>query len=154
MSTVRLSTAVAAEIRQLCEQAYPLEACGAIFGQGDGDAEPWLVLGIRPAPNQHGDDQRRRYAVPPEFQLQAERDARARGQDVIGYYHSHPDHPPQPSEYDRAHAWFGYLYAICSVAKGSAQDLNAFTLDAAGEAFLTVHIELLSPTTPPALEAP
>ena len=151
-AVVQLPFDVAAEIRRQCEGAYPLEACGAIFGRGDGSVEPWSVLGIRSAPNQHGDDQRRRYQVPPEFQLQAERDALARGQDVIGYFHSHPDHPAQPSEYDRAHAWFGYVYAICSVAKGAAQDLNAFTLDSAGGAFQSVPIESTRETTPPALE--
>lgn len=153
-SKVHLSERVVVEICRLCEQAYPLEACGAILGKGDGSIEPWVVLGVRAAPNRHGDDQRRRYLVPPEFQVQVEHEALARGQDVIGYYHSHPDHPGQPSEYDRAHAWFGYLYAICAVAQGAARDLNAFTLDGEGGAFQPVDIEFRDATpTPPALEA-
>lgn len=138
---VRLTADVEAEIRLQCERAYPLEACGAIFGQGDGEGEPWTVLAIRPAPNQHGDDQRRRYLVPPEFQLLAEQTARRQNQDVIGYFHSHPDHPAQPSEYDRVHAWAGYLYAICAVSQGKATDLNAFALEQQGGAFRPVPIE-------------
>jgi proteasome lid subunit RPN8/RPN11 len=151
-AVVHLPADVAAEIRRQCEGAYPLEACGAIFGRGDGSVEPWSVLGIRPAPNQHGDDQRRRYQVPPEFQVQAERDALALDQDVIGYFHSHPDHPAQPSEYDRAHAWFGYVYVICAVAKGAAQALNAFTLDSDGGIFQSVLIESPKEKTPPTQE--
>jgi len=138
---VRLPADVEADIRDCCERAYPLEACGVIFGSGDGESVAWMVLAIRPAPNQHGDDQRRRYLVPPEFQVAVELEARRRNQDVIGYFHSHPDHPAQPSEYDRAHAWVGYLYAICAVAKGKAGELNAFALDREGGAFRPVPIE-------------
>ncbi|MGD0835776.1 MAG: M67 family metallopeptidase [Polyangia bacterium] len=145
---VRLSADVEAEIRTQCERAYPLEACGAILGRGDGESESWSVLAIRPAPNRHGDDQRRRYLVPPEFQVAAERDARLRGQDVIGYFHSHPDHPAQPSEYDRLHAWVGYLYAICAVAQGRATDMNAFALEEGGGAFQPVRIEKVTDSSP------
>ena len=83
---------------------------------------------------------KRRYLVPPEFQFQAELHARATGQEVLGYYHSHPDHPAQPSEYDRVHAWPGYLYLICAVSQGRATDLNAFTLEGEGGAFLAVAV--------------
>jgi len=145
---VRLPADVEAEIRVQCERAYPLEACGAIFGRGDGESEPWTVLAIRPAPNQHGDDQRRRYLVPPEFQMLAEREARRQDQDVIGYFHSHPDHPAQPSEYDRVYAWAGYLYAICAVARGKATDLNAFALEQQGGAFRAVHIDKTPDSSP------
>jgi len=138
---VRLPADVEAEIRVQCEEAYPLEACGAIFGHGDGESEPWTVASIRSAPNQHGDDQRRRYLIPPEFQVLAEREARRQNQDVIGYFHSHPDHPAQPSEYDRVHAWAGYLYAICAVARGKSTELNAFALDQQGGAFRSVHLD-------------
>lgn len=133
-----LPAEVEQQLRRHCQEQYPDEACGALFGQGDGDATAWTVTGISAAPNVHGDDRRRRYLVPPEFQLQAERHAVATGQEVLGYYHSHPDHPAQPSEYDRVHAWFGYLYLICSVQRGRAGDLNAFTLDAQGGAFVPV----------------
>lgn len=151
---VRLPADVDAEIRVHCERAYPLEACGAIFGHGDGESEPWTIASIRPAPNQHGDDQRRRYLVPPEFQMFAEREAGRQNLDVIGYFHSHPDHPAQPSEYDRVHAWAGYLYAICAVAQGKATELNAFALDLQGGAFRPVHIEKTSDSPQPPLQSP
>ena len=140
MSRLRsLPPAVEAELRRHCEEQYPDEACGALFGRGDGNGSAWEVTGLSAAPNVHGDDRKRRYLVPPEFQLQAERHALATDQDVLGYYHSHPDHPAQPSEYDRAHAWFGYLYLICAVSRGRSMELNAFTLEAQGGAFVAVE---------------
>lgn len=148
---VRLPTDVETELRLHCEGAYPLEACGAILGHGDGESEPWTIVAVRPAPNQHGDDQRRRYLVPPEFQMLAEREARRKNLDVIGYFHSHPDHPAQPSDYDRVHAWAGYLYAICAVAQGKATDLNAFALEQQGGALRPIHVDKPSdsPQSPP-----
>lgn len=139
---------VEAQLRRHCQAAYPNEACGALFGTGDGEAEAWRVAAISPAPNEHGGDLQRRYLVPPDFQLQAERQAQAAGQDVLGYYHSHPDHPAQPSEYDRSHAWAGYLYLICAVRQGRATDLNGFALQEDGSAFLDVA--LLPDPAPPA----
>lgn len=139
-SLSRLPPPVEAQLRRHCEEQWPNEACGAIFGSGDGATEPWQVAEIRPAPNEHGEDHKRRYLVPPEFQLEAERHARAAGLDVLGYYHSHPEHPAQPSEYDRVHAWPGYLYLICSVRTRIAAELNAFTLVESGEPFVEVEI--------------
>lgn len=140
---------LAGEIRRLCELAYPLEACGAIVGEEAGEHDPWCVLAIRSAPNRHRDDQRRRYAICPEFQAQVEREVHALGKDVIGYFHSHPDAPAQPSDVDRAHAWPDYLYAICSVAEGAALALNTFALDEDGVDFRPVRIALVSPPTAP-----
>jgi len=136
----RLSEAVEEMLRRHCEEQYPNEACGALFGHGDGTTEAWVVTGIGAAPNEHGDDHRRRYLVPPEFQLEAERHARATNQEVLGYYHSHPDHPALPSEYDRSHAWSGYLYLICAVRRGRSAELNAFTLEEQDGTFRDVEL--------------
>ena len=144
----QLPPAVEEQLRRHCEAQYPQEACGALFGEGDGTFAPWRVTELSAAPNEHGGDLKRRYLVPPDFQLQAERHARGTGQDVLGYYHSHPDHPAQPSEYDRSHAWFGYLYLICAVARGHSADLNGFTLEDEGGAFATVTV--LDPSGPAA----
>jgi proteasome lid subunit RPN8/RPN11 len=138
---IRLSEALEQQLRRHGEEQYPNEACGALLGAGDGTTSAWRVTEIRAAPNEHADDLRRRYLVPPAFQLQLEKHARATGQDVIGYYHSHPDHPAHPSEYDRAHAWCGYLYLICAVQQGRATDLNAFALEDQNGAVLDVHVQ-------------
>jgi len=129
----RLDPALEARLRRHLEARYPAEGCGALIGRGDGPEAPWVITDIGEAPNAHAGDQNRRYLVPPQFQLQVERAARSSGQDVIGYYHSHPDHPARPSEHDRELAWPGYIYVIYSVAAGVAADLRAFALNDAGE---------------------
>ena len=135
---IKLPEPLEAQLRRHCEEQFPNEACGALFGGGDGVTSPWVVTELSAAPNEHGGDHKRRYLIPPDFQLKAEKHAQATDQEVLGYYHSHPDHPAQPSEYDRAHAWFGYLYLICSVQQGRSTDLNAFALDEQGGAFVAV----------------
>lgn len=140
------------ELRRHCEEAYPYEACGALLGYGDGTAAPWEVRGIRLSTNRHPDDQRRRYFVPPDFQATVEREALARGQDVIGYYHSHPDHPAAPSEYDRAHAWPGYLYIICAVDRANSSEVNAFTLLDYDQPFTPVTLQAAACSTHPTPE--
>lgn len=134
------TTALLEQLKANCAAGYPLEACGAMLGTGDGVTTPWTVTLLMAAPNTHADDQRRRYLVPPEFQLQAEKAARARGEDVLGYYHSHPDHPARPSETDRVQAWFGYLYVICAVAQGTPTAVGAFTLEQQDGAFVDVDL--------------
>jgi proteasome lid subunit RPN8/RPN11 len=127
-----LSPAIEAEIRRHCEAQYPHEACGALIGSGDGETQPWRVEEIRTATNAHGEDHARRYLIPPEFQVQVEKYARETERDVIGYYHSHPDHKSDPSEYDRVHAWPGYLYLIFSVWDGKSADYRALALASDG----------------------
>lgn len=137
---VFLSSEEEAAIRRHSEEQYPLEACGALLGRIEGRGD-WHIFQAAPAPNQHAEDQRRRYQIPPEFQLQMELRARSVGGEVVGYYHSHPDHPARPSEYDRAHAWPGYVYIICSAARGRAETVAAFCLDGPEGSFLPVAIE-------------
>jgi proteasome lid subunit RPN8/RPN11 len=146
-------------MRRHAVEAYPYEACGAIFGTGDGAAEPWRVVSVEPAPNEHIDDQHRRYLVSPAYQAEAERRALAAGIDVIGWYHSHPDEPARPSEYDRSHAWVGYTYLVHSVRAGRAVDVNAFTLDAQDGMFVPVTLETATtassaPTATPSTASP
>lgn len=132
MTMLQLTPALEAELRRYCEEQYPHEACGALIGSGDGHNEPWRVEELRPAPNVHDGDHKRRYLIPPDFQLQAEKYARESGREVLGFYHSHPDHPADPSEYDRTHAWPGYLYVICSVSKGKSAEFRSFALAPTG----------------------
>src|SRR5207253_1269855 len=67
--------------------------------------------------------------------LAADRDARARGIDIVGYWHSHPDHPAHPSQFDTDHAWVDYVYVICATTSEGTGDVNAFTLTAEGGPF-------------------
>ncbi len=111
-----------------------------LLGRGNGERVPWHVTRSIAARNDD-DDPRCRYLVAPEFQLSAERQAREAGEDVVGYYHSHPDCEALPSDCDRAQAWPGYLYIICSVAKARAVDLGLFTLTGQGGAFRRARAE-------------
>lgn len=142
----QLPEAVEKQIRQHCEREYPNEACGAIIGDGDGLKTAWKVSFVYESTNvfsgagEDDFDRRRRYLIAPEFQMKAEVSARAKGLQVIGYYHSHPDHPAHPSEFDRQHAWVGYAYLICAVAQGRSGDLNGFSLNEDQGKFLEVSI--------------
>ncbi|BAB74606.1 all2907 [Nostoc sp. PCC 7120 = FACHB-418] len=72
---------------------------------------------------------KRRYAIAPQIMLQVQREARDKSLNIIGIYHSHPDHPAIPSECDRLYAWAGYSYIIVSVQKGIASDILSWSLD-------------------------
>jgi proteasome lid subunit RPN8/RPN11 len=78
--------------------------------------------------NSREDSPERRYLIAPEDMLDAEKEARRLGIDIIGVYHSHPDHPARPSEFDREHAFPWYSYVIVSVQKGEPENLTAWVL--------------------------
>lgn len=126
------------QIKSHCEMKYPEEACGVLMGNGDGVTSAWDLHTVWEAPNFHIGDKKNRYVIPPEIQLQAEKYANKNGTQVLGYYHSHPDHPAIPSEFDRQQAWFGYLYLICSVRNAKAVELRAYTLDQVDGKFHTI----------------
>ena len=110
-----------------CE-IYPLECCGILIGRREGSAK--IVVEARRAANLNKDRARDRYLLDPKDQLQAEKDARALDLEVIGYYHSHPDHPAEASPTDVSLAWEGYSYMIVSVVKGQVEKAASFYTDA------------------------
>lgn len=95
-----------------------------------------------PLENPGRESERNRYLVDPREQLQVEKDARTRGLAVLGYYHSHPDHPARPSEYDREHAWSWYSYVIVAVDRGIARDTRSWVLSEDGSAFQLEQFEV------------
>jgi proteasome lid subunit RPN8/RPN11 len=104
-------------ITQHCQTAYPNEACGILLGLVENGTR--TVVDVMPTGNAREEaDQRNRYLIPPESLLEGELLAEERGLEVIGYFHSHPDHPARPSEFDREHAWPWYSYLIVSVLGG------------------------------------
>jgi len=90
------------------------------------------------------ESERNRFLIDPLEQLRVEKDARARGLDVLGYYHSHPDHPARPSEYDRDHAWPWYSYIIVSVERGEPKDMTSWVLSDDRARFDSEQIEMLN----------
>ena len=98
------------------EKTYPHETCGLLVGNPDGGEVS--VREAHRAENLNRERARDRYDLNPKDYLRIERDARTRGMEVVGFYHSHPDHPAAPSVFDRDHAHPGYAYVIWSVEKG------------------------------------
>lgn len=131
---IELSQDDLARIRAHGEATYPEECCGILVGRsekaaGGNGAVRARVVRLVGAENEREDENRHnRYLIPPEVILRTEREARADGLDVVGYYHSHPDHPSRPSDFDRDHAWPGYSYLIVSVREGRARDERSWRL--------------------------
>jgi proteasome lid subunit RPN8/RPN11 len=112
------------------ERAYPNECCGLLLGRLEGTDER-IVLEIQAADNsREAEEQYHRFVIEPEDFMRAELSARKRGLDVLGFYHSHPDHPARPSDYDREHAIPFYSYVIVSVEGGTAKELTSWELKA------------------------
>jgi proteasome lid subunit RPN8/RPN11 len=107
-------------------ETYPHECCGALLGR-DSDALR-EVLDLLPLANRRDDSPRNRFEVTPEDVLLAERTGREKKLELIGWYHSHPDAPARPSEFDREHAWPWYSYVIVSVQKGEPRDTTSWRL--------------------------
>ena len=124
--TLRLSGALADEIRHHGEAAYPAECCGAMVGRVEGAAKE--VLRLSPAVNRRTDDPHR-YLIAPDDLRQLEREVRAVGQEIVGYYHSHPDHPARPSAFDAEHAWPWYSYLIVRIDRGRGAEMASWVLD-------------------------
>jgi proteasome lid subunit RPN8/RPN11 len=131
MSVLRLTRSVFDDLRAHGEQTWPHECCGALLGramQGDG-SQSWQVDLLMRAVNSRADSPHNRYGIAPEELARIVLEARNRGLEIAGFYHSHPDHPAQPSSTDLAEAyWLGCSYVITEVAEGKAVLTNAFLL--------------------------
>ena len=119
---LHLSEAVASDIRRHGEDTYPHECCGALVGR-EGRVAAAVAL-----PNTTEEGPRRRFLVRPSDYLLAERRARELGGELLGFYHSHPDHPARPSQYDLDHAWPTFAYVIVSVVSRAARDVTVWWL--------------------------
>jgi len=123
---LELAAGLAEEIRAHGQRAYPHECCGAILGrESEGLRE---ALSLRQLPNRREDSPSNRFSLTAEDVLGAEQAAREQNLEVIGWYHSHPNHPARPSEYDREHAWPWYSYVIVSVVNGVAVEMTSWRL--------------------------
>jgi proteasome lid subunit RPN8/RPN11 len=127
VSELRLPRALFEAIRTHGEETYPNECCGALLGSPAADG--WLVTAAIRAGNTRTDSAHNRYHIAPIELVRIEREARSRGLEIAGFYHSHPDHPAQWSATDFAEAhWLGCSYLITEVAQGKAAVTNSFLL--------------------------
>ena len=122
-----------AALRRHGEETYPHECCGVLLGQMADDGVR-TVTSVARAGNTRTDSAHNRYNIDPKELIRIQREGRERGEDIVGFYHSHPDHPAQWSPTDLADAhWFGCSYVITSVEKGKAALTNSFELTGSDE---------------------
>jgi proteasome lid subunit RPN8/RPN11 len=113
---------VDAAIRDHARETYPHECCGALVGTDD------AIVDVFPLPNKTEEGPRHRFLVSPGDYREAERRATELGYRLLGFYHSHPDHPARPSQYDLDHAWPVFAYVIVAVAHGEPQAMTSWRL--------------------------
>jgi proteasome lid subunit RPN8/RPN11 len=123
--TLRLSGGLLEGLRREAEQAYPAECCGVLGGWGNVTKE---VTRLVPVTNRRSDDPHR-YLISPEDLRRITADLRQEELEILGFYHSHPDHPAAPSAFDIEHAWPWYSYLIVRVNGGRAAELASWQLN-------------------------
>jgi proteasome lid subunit RPN8/RPN11 len=125
--------------------AYPNECCGAMLGRDSVDSSGTTrrVTVLRKLTNSFEANERyHRFSLDAKELMQLEKEAGELKLMVLGFYHSHPDAPARPSEYDRQHAWPFYSYVIVSIEKGNAKDLTSWQLDEVTEQFRTEAVQV------------
>ena len=143
---LRLSQSAYASLRQHGEETYPHECCGVLLGRSDDDGAKTVSRTAR-CGNTREDSPHNRYNIDPRDFIRIQKEGRERGEDVVGFYHSHPDHPAQWSSTDLAEAhYLGSSYVITSVEKGKATITNSFELGGSDEdhkKFLDEKLEVI-----------
>jgi proteasome lid subunit RPN8/RPN11 len=135
---------LSADLRTLLEtwvcEAYPEESCGLLIGEKEGgEISALRLLRVVRVENLNKERAGDRYELDPAAHRKADEEARADGMEVVGIWHSHPDHPAQPSETDRQAAWEGWSYMILSVTGEGVSDVRSWRLD--GDAFIEEVVE-------------
>lgn len=116
-----------AAIRAHGEEDFPNECCGFMFGRFDGADRS--VVELRRAENTREDEEQyHRFEIDPRDFMRAEKEARAKSLDIVGFYHSHPNAPARPSQYDLDHAWPVYSYVIVSISEGTSAAMTSWLM--------------------------
>jgi proteasome lid subunit RPN8/RPN11 len=140
--TLRLPGGLLLEIQRYAERAYPAECCGVLGGRvGEDDSKE--VARLVPVVNRRTDDPHR-YLIAPDDLRRLERELKAEGLEISGYYHSHPDHPAVPSAFDTEHAWPWYSYLIVRVDRGRAVGAASYVLDDQRPEMFPESLEVMS----------
>jgi proteasome lid subunit RPN8/RPN11 len=135
---MKIATTALEAIREHGAEGYPHEICGIMLGpRGEG-----RVSEVRRARNIIVERARDRYEIDPRDHIRIQREADAEGLDIVGYYHSHPDHPAQASRFDTERAWAGYVYVIVSIQNAKPVDQNGFVADQDGGPFRPEPLEV------------
>ena len=124
---IKIASSVLREIYQHTETSYPYECCGLMIGTMGGEAK--VVHAFRKCRNLNTESARDGYLMDPKDQLRATMEFQDSPWDIIGIYHSHPDHPSRPSQTDTDGAYSGYSYVIISVQQGKVASANSWVLN-------------------------
>jgi proteasome lid subunit RPN8/RPN11 len=147
---LRIAPEIVERIRQHGVASYPHECCGALLGCDSSSdpmsPEPRKIVDLFPLINRRDDSPHNRFSVTPRDVIDADRVAQERGLEVVGWYHSHPDHPARPSEYDREHAWPWYSYIIVSVHQRVPGEMTSWRLREDRTAYTQEIIEIRGET--------
>lgn len=136
---MKITAAAMQAVRAHGAEGYPHEICGVLVGPRGGR----VATEAKRARNIIVERARDRYEIDPVDHLRIQREADDNGHDIIGYYHSHPDHPAQASRFDTERAWSGYVYVIVAVANGTPLDANAFVAENDGGPFRSEPLEII-----------
>jgi len=130
---LKLSHSNYSALRRHGEETYPHECCGILLGRMEDDGTR-TVTSTERCGNTRTDSPQNRYNIDPRELVRIQREGRERGEDIVGFYHSHPDHPAHwsPTDLEEAH-WIGCSYVITSVEKGKAAVTNSFELSGSDE---------------------
>ena len=146
MTSLRLRAKHTEQIHAHLCRVYPEEGCGVLLGREAGGTR--VIERVHPFENRREDSRHDRYLIAPEELLAAEREGREAGLDVVGFFHSHPDHPASPSAFDLEHAWPYYSYLIVSVERGRVADARSWRLAADRSRFDPETLEQAPAETP------
>jgi proteasome lid subunit RPN8/RPN11 len=136
---VKISRPALHEVEAHAAEGYPYEICGMLIADGRSD----VVSQIRRVRNTVVERARDRYEMDPRDQIRIQRECDAAGLEIVGYYHSHPDHPAQASITDAVRSWAGALYLIVSCVEGRVVDSNAFVTDRDGGPMRSEPLEVV-----------
>lgn len=153
MKPVLLPAQLVSEMEAHGREAYPDECCGFLIGPSPEreTGEARTIEAVERAGNRFEGERRRRFLIRPEELRDLERRLEDSGQAVVGFYHSHPDHPARPSQFDQEHAWPWYSYVVMSVTAFETPAVGAFELDP--DTFIFREVPLSVAPTPPQIPA-
>ncbi len=142
MRPVTVPASVVEAIRVHARSAYPDECCGFLVALPDPASEdgPRRIVVARPAANEYEGERRRRFLLRPDELRAAEGALAGSDRSIAGFYHSHPDHPAQPSRFDQEHAWPWYTYVVVGVSAQAVGEVRAFELDPESSEFHEVPL--------------
>ncbi|MFZ0892127.1 MAG: M67 family metallopeptidase [Thermoplasmata archaeon] len=144
MTPLHLPPAALTRMQRHGEESYPEECCGFLIAREASVAgSPVRAIDrVERAANRVEAERSRRFVIRPDELVRLEDQLTGSHERVVGFYHSHPDHPARPSNFDQEYAWPWYIYLVLSVAKGKAEDVGAFELDPTTREFARVPLAL------------